>query len=279
MVQSYFIRIFAFVPDAVDSCADSDDRDAVVMENCYDLISDKRCCPGVLRCRGLVAVFLLLAISAAVNAGNTVRFYDYCTKLPSDKLVSMGDSYLYDRNMHDSALVCYKIVTARCDDDADRKTGRLRVDAYTGEWYIYFFHFFNYSKSLECLFAAESLAVKSGLARPDIYMDLGVTYHTIAEECNDTALYRQALSFYGKAVESSLKTDLSILNITMTNLITTAHVLDSMDTVRRWWARYNAMDMGESENLAEYNRLLYASVELQNAGAVWRCRRRTDAAD
>lgn len=274
MVLSYIIYTFACCelivslhhPRARRSlCADSDCQNAAIMKNCYNLISAKNCRPGthaVLRC---VAFFLFLAAGVAVSAGDTVRFYDWCARLPSDRLVSMGDGYSR-QDMHDSALVCYKIVTARCGDDADRKSGQACVDAYAGEWRIHFFHFFNYSRSLECLFAAESLAGKLGLARPDIYMDLGVTYHTIAEECNDTALYRQALAFYSKAVDASFNKDLSILNITMTNLIITAHVLDSMEVVRKLWDRYSGMGMGKHEDLAQYNRLLYASVELQDAG-------------
>lgn len=249
----------------VNLCADFYCRNAAIMKNCHSLIPANDYRPGphpVLRC---AAVFLFLAACVAVSAGDAVRFYDWCARFPSGRLVLMGNDYSH-KDMHDSALVCYKIVTARCGDDADIEVGQDCVDAYTGKWRIYFFHFFNYSKSLECLFAAESVAGKLGLARHVIYMELGVTYHTIAEECNDTAFYRQALAFYSKAVEASFDKDPSVLNITMTNLITTAHVLDSMEVVRKWWDRYNAMSMGRYEDLARYNRLLYASLELEDAG-------------
>lgn len=201
---------------------------------------------------------MLVVVAMTLCATASKNLYNICRNLPGDSVVSMGNTYMYDRRMYDSALVCFTVVTNRCGSDGKLCSGSACVDAYIGEWYIYFFQYYDYAKSLESLFAAEEVAEKSGLVRPDIYMDLGCTYQTIAEECNDTSLYEKALEFYCKAVDQSFDNDPAILNISVTNLITTAHVLDRMDVVSKWWDKYCRKDMGKYNRLADYNKQTYA---------------------
>lgn len=215
-------------------------------------------------------ILTLIALTASLcsSAAGKTRFFNHCVDLPSETLMDMGHHYVHEVEMPDSALVCYTVVTGRYAKNITDRDKQTCIDAYIGEWYIYFFIFFNYSKALECLYLAENVCQEAGLTRPDIYMDLGCTYQTIAEESRDNKLYRQALDHYKRAVREAFDTgDTETLNITFTNIITTAYALDDLVGITVEWNRYKDMDMPESQQLlAGYNRLLYLGLDYTATG-------------
>lgn len=214
-----------------------------------------------------IITIIALTISLISNAAGKTKFFNYCVELPSEKLMDMGYKYVHDTEKPDSALVCYTVVTGRYGKDAPDNDKQMCINAYIGEWYIYFFVFFNYSKAIECLYLAENVCEETHSTRPDIYMDFGCTYQTIAEESQDTKLYRLALQHYKRAVKEAFSTgDLETLNITFTNIITTAYTLGSLDEIASEWNKYKDMDMPEYRLLAEYNRLLYRGLEHTSKG-------------
>lgn len=202
----------------------------------------------------LVVAMLCPALWAYPKRG----FYDSYTHLPQKKLVTLGDDFLHRKGMFDSALVCYTIAADRYDKGGDKEQKALCVDACVGKWFIYFFKFFNYPKSIECLLTAKDIAEEAGIDRPDIYLNLGCTYQTIAEEGNDTAFCRKAADCFRQAVDMSFATgDLATLNMAMTNMLTMADRLGNMSAVEGVWQRYKRTDMKQFAKVSRFNVLLF----------------------
>ncbi len=175
---------------------------------------------------------LLLMLLTTVAAWGQSRHYEQLSALPSKRLLEMGSNYIDHRSMPDSALLCFSIVAARGDRGQSEVDRLLGIDALVGRWYVYFFHYFDYSKAFENLSRAQELAQKEGKNQGRILLDFGCMYQTIGEQSGENKPLQQALEYYRKSFDTAMEIDdwdTSIMAVN--NMITVAAQLHRLPEI------------------------------------------------
>ncbi len=209
--------------------------------------------------KGILLAFCLSIMFVCLNlqAARQPSFYHRWQELPSHKLVEMGVHYAEVAVHPDSALACFTIVGNRYNERLDNAEKRLCAQAYIGKWYVYFFCFFDYSKSYESLAKAEEIAKQFRDIMPRIYLNFGCMYQTLAEQGKDTRLDTLALNYYRKSFEISDADGDNVADMAFANLVTVSHNLNSMGSITGEWERYKEMARRRNNPTREYNSLLY----------------------
>lgn len=233
------------------------------------------------RLTAILTVTLIL-VTYACNIAGQPKFYSRYMKLPSDKLLQMGNKYISENNKADSALVCFSIVANRASDNMSNKDKQQIMDGYIGRWYIYFFKYFNYEKSYESLLKAKHIAeeINTGVAHIDL--NFGCMYQTIAEQCNDKPLKEEALAYYKKAFYESLKeNDTNSLNMAFSNMVFLSYDLNMLNSVQDLLRHYTAKKQNQDDFIKLYNINMYkglkclSSKEYENALAIFEAQKQS----
>ena len=107
-------------------------------------------------------LFITICSVLAVVAAELPTYFSKWEKLPSKQLMDMGSRFAEFENKADSALVCFTIVAGRYRDNLPPEERHHTIIAQVGKWYVYFFRYFDYSKSYESLQRAYELAKMNG---------------------------------------------------------------------------------------------------------------------
>ncbi len=186
-----------------------------------------------MKMRLRTSLLLLVLITLSAQAAHTPKDYIRWQNYPSAKLMQMGSNYADMRNMPDSALVCFSIVSSRYQKNLAESEREYVIEAFNGKWFIYFFTFFDYPKSYECLMRAEELCNEFGQNKCRVYLNFGCMYQTLAEQSNDDKLNRHALNYYRLSVAEAKKNGNSkAANNCLENMITVASSLNMLDSIR-----------------------------------------------
>lgn len=202
-------------------------------------------------------ILLLLVIAIAANARPS--YYDRMAKLPSDKLLSMGNKYLDLNQAPDSALVCYTIVANRYKADMNDDERQLCARAYIGKWYAYFFCYFDYSKSYESLTKAKELAEGFDDIMSRVWLNFGAMYQTMAEQGKDKNTLKRALESYKQSFDLSIgnRQGLSNADMSFANIISVGYDLGDMRLAESLYTTYSKLCKEHPSNNRQYNILLY----------------------
>ena len=77
----------------------------------------------------------------------------------SRQLIDLGNQYFFaEKQQPDSALVCFSLVENRLGKASGREEREELCEAYMGLWMVYFFSYFDYSKSMDYLGKSHKLA-------------------------------------------------------------------------------------------------------------------------
>lgn len=212
----------------------------------------------------LSTIFLMLTYTC--NISGHPNFYSRYIKMPSDKLLQIGNGYISKNNKADSALVCFSIVANRYSDNMDRHDKEMAMNGYLGRWYVYFFKFFNYEKSFESLLRAKHIAedINSGLAHIDL--NFGCMFQTLAEQCKDKPLKEKALDYYKKAFNESLKeNDYNSLNMAFSNIVFLSFDLNKLHTIRNILKHYTEKEQSGNDFIRSYNINMYKGLDCLNS--------------
>ena len=215
----------------------------------------------------------LLALFMFVRAQErSLSYFEPLMQLSDDSLMAIGNHYNYNESKPDSALVCYTIVANRYDSNASIAAKQKTVRACLGKWYVYFFYYFDHSKSFESISRAEEICHELGndgqLLMPRIYLNYGCMYETLAEQSREDSLNTKAIHYFREAFRTAASTgDYSVLSMAFGNMIFVAHSLGSIDEIAEEHRQYvEIRDSVFKERTYDYSDDLFEGLTLIHRG-------------
>lgn len=195
-------------------------------------------------------------------------------KLPTQVLVEKANDYIYEYDRPDSALVLFSIASNRYSDNASNAEKLLYAKAFMGKWYLYFFYFFDNSKSYESINQAKDILEEIGAdgepQLPRVYLNLGCMFETLAEQSRDDSLNIRAMEYLHKSFELSCRQkDISVLSMAFSNMVYVAHVMNALDDISRDYETYCNVTHNSNNIAIEYNKAMYAGLKLVHQG-LWK---------
>lgn len=201
-------------------------------------------------------VLASMAFAAIASYAGQPEYYRKWLNVPSRQLINTGSKYAELRNMPDSALVCFTIVTSRDKRSMDKEERHLTTLAYMGRWYVYFFNYFDYSQAYENLSHAYEIAQETGKGIGRVLLNFGCMYQTISEQSGDLKPDSLALDYYKRSYwQARQDRDTASLTMAMSNMITVAHTLGHIESIDKEFNDYKSMP-GKTGR-SSYNLLLY----------------------
>lgn len=176
--------------------------------------------------------------------------------MPSDTLIKLGGEYAEIDNKPDSALMCFNIVIGRHKSNMNDEERHLLMSAYTGRWFVYFFHYFDYSQAYDNLSHAQELAeeIHKGIGR--VLLNFGCMYQTISEQSGDLKPDSLALDYYKRSYwQSHEENDTTTWRMAISNMLTVAYSLKSLGQIEKELTDYKAIGNKKGNDL--YNLMLY----------------------
>lgn len=148
----------------------------------------------------IIACLSITGISECHAKADYRHSMEFMREVPSDVLLKRGREYSHFRNMPDSAVICYTIVTQREEIDPINI-----IKAYQGLWYTYFFHYNNYVIANQAMQRALELSEDVNSPRGELCLNLGMMYHGIASESRDSLLCDEASKYLRLAFDESAR--------------------------------------------------------------------------
>lgn len=195
--------------------------------------------PGELQCspsknRQFINIILFLLIYAMTicnveakvdnKVDNSVRWMS----MPTNKLMKIGEKYLHDSLMTDSALAVFSIITSRYSPKMTLQEKKEIVAAFTGLWETYMFGYFDYTEASRVLLRSFDICEEAGLPGSLNYFNMGFMHQNMAEiSGNSELLFKDAVENYKQAFLAADKEgDSKLLVAICVNLVDIAHTLN-----------------------------------------------------
>ena len=206
---------------------------------------------------------LVLALSMTMLAAQQDDMVRKWITLSSQQLIDTAWHHTHGHNVTDTTLICLSMVVSRYDSDLPKQETEQCIQASMYLWSIYFYLYFDYSKSMEYLIKAQTMAQAASLHIPKIDNAFGALYQTLAEQCHDRSLHVRALHYYTQAFQEALRQQLDEeTDNSFGNAIYVAAAIDSMEAVNSQWDSYQRLPVSEKNVLRDYNRLMYNGLRL-----------------
>jgi AraC-like DNA-binding protein len=163
-----------------------------------------------------VLIFILIFISITTHVMAKNRYdqaYESFKSLSNSKLIDIGDRY-YDKEVMDSALICYTIVSRRYDTHMPHEDKKLSAYAYMRLGNIHYI-MYNYVQAQDMYLQSLEVCKECDLDSiiPRVYNNLGNIYSSF----ND---FKKAENYYKQAYKNSQTiADSSLSKIILNNLI------------------------------------------------------------
>ena len=205
-----------------------------------------------------ILLFAVIFFSHSVPAmGEDVPVsYSKWLNLPSDSLIKKGSIYGEIENKPDSALMCFNIIIGRYKSKMDDGEKHLLMSAYIGRWFVYFFHYFDYSQAYDNLAHAQELAEDIGKGIGRVFLNFGCMYQTISEQSGDLKPDSLALDYYKRSYwQSRDEKDTITWRMAISNMITVAYSLKSLGQIEKELNDYKIQPNHKGNDL--YNLMLY----------------------
>jgi AraC-like DNA-binding protein len=182
-------------------------------------------------------------------------FLEYTT----ENLYKTGFKYETEKNMPDSALMCYTIVANRYNKKMSIADKKYCARAYMGVWFItFFYYYYDYAKAYESLLKASDICRENHIEIPMLYVDLGCVYQTVFDQNNDYASAIKAISFFKKGFYKSVKNhETYSADLAFTNIVTVASAIHRINDIKDVWNVYDKLTVKSNDVNQKYNRLMY----------------------
>lgn len=202
---------------------------------------------------------LLVSCLSAVSLRAQPAYYAKWAKFSTPELIDYGANFAELESKPDSALVCFTIAAGRYQENASKEEKHYAAVAYSGRWYVYFFHYFDYANAYENLQRSFEIAKENGDPLQRIFLNFGCMFQTISEQSGELRPCQQAADYYRQSFEAALAAHDSVtLDMAMINLCTVSHTLGEMGKIRSYYQRY--LKEGKGRDLHSpyrYTLLLY----------------------
>ena len=167
--------------------------------------------------------------------------YESFKSLSNSKLIDIGDRY-YDKEVMDSALICYTIVSRRYDTHMPHEDKKLSAYAYMGLGNIHYI-MYNYVQAQDMYLQSLEVCKECDLDSiiPRVYNNLGNIYSSF----ND---FKKAENYYKQAYKNSQTiADSSLSKIILNNLIGVYCNLNDNKTLK-YYLNLSAQTLKDSNN-------------------------------
>ena len=163
--------------------------------------------------RTIFTLFIGLLIAVSTNGQSSDKYneiYELLKFLPSQKLITDGDEY-YEKQVLDSALICYTLVSSRYTKEMPAPHKRLCAHAYHYSGNIHYV-MYNYVQAQTMYFKALEICQESGdsLQLPRIYNNLGKVYAVFGD-------FKKGRDYYTKAYDGARSSSDKELKIKILN--------------------------------------------------------------
>lgn len=219
--------------------------------------------PFNMRSIKLLLLTVALFAASAIHAARTDApdFYTRWMDVPSRKLIDMAMDYVLKKNKPDSALVCLSIVGNRYKPSLSYADKEVIIGSFNGKWYVYFFCYFDYTKSYESLKRALELCDECHHSKSRVYLNFGCMYQTMSEQSHDRKLDEKAFSYYRKAFYEARKINNNdILFDSFGNMVSVAYSLSWMDKLQKEWQYVSRILKKDKHSSHVYMGLMYRSM-------------------
>lgn len=202
--------------------------------------------------RKLVFIFALVAGWLCSMAA--VPSYEDMSRMGIKELVDLGTAFLVKQNKPEQALMAFNLAAGKYRGGLTAEQKKECMRACYGQWLIYFNHFCNYQKAFESIMRARDIGDDIHQEQPQVYLMAGNIFQTISEQNNDNRLMRRAYTYYNKACEIALaQKDEASVDISFSNLLTTAHALGAIRDISALWRQYRSLSGAQHNARRTYN--------------------------
>ena len=199
---------------------------------------------------------LFTCISIFANA--QPQYYHKWMNETSENLLNMGDEYINVKHCPDSALVCFSIVTNRYNKDLSNDEKILCCQAYLSNWFVYFFHYYDYQQAYYNLLKGADIRDELEIDYPQVDLNLGCFYNSLYDQCGEKSLEDKAIYHLKKAFDVAYKNDdKHVCDIAFSNLLGLFTESDKIKNISDEWKKYRAMPSDKEDFLHQYNSVLY----------------------
>lgn len=178
----------------------------------------------------------------------------------SRQLIDLGNQYFFaEKQQPDSALVCFSLVENRLGKASGREEREELCEAYMGLWMVYFFSYFDYSKSMDYLGKSNKLAEGLPELLPRVLLNYGNMYQTMGSQWADDNLNRKAADCFYKAFHAAVRVKLyDVADLAFANVIAVEWSLAQFAVVEKMYPKYLEYSAGRKETVdSRYTKLLY----------------------
>lgn len=178
----------------------------------------------------------------------------------SRQLIDLGNQYFFaEKQQPDSALVCFSLVENRLGKASGREEREELCEAYMGLWMVYFFSYFDYSKSMDYLGKSNKLAEGLPELLPRVLLNYGNMYQTMGSQWADDNLNRKAADCFYKAFHAAVRVKLyDVADLAFANVIAVEWSLGQFAVVEKMYPKYLEYSAGRKETVdSRYTKLLY----------------------
>ena len=172
----------------------------------------------------LITTILLQAIYCLeISASHHPQYFKIWIDYSSERLAEMGQDFI-NKDMCDSALVCYSIVAGRYNKSLSVDEQKLCRNAYFNRWQIYFNKLYDYSKAYENLTKAEEISENIDDIDPEVELGFAYFHETLEDNIQDGVNRVKNIQYSRKAFYAALKQQNSdLLDRAFVNYITAAY--------------------------------------------------------
>jgi AraC-like DNA-binding protein len=197
--------------------------------------------------------------------GHSDFYYKWVSK-STPELIERANTFLYKRNMIDSALVCYSVIANRYEENmpTDKKLIASVVNAKFNIGYLYCAYYYDFSKAYDYLQQSLSLSKQYNMKdyQPYIYLNMGYIMDLQNQFVSGNKLNMKFLKCIKKAFATSVEIkDLALAQILFTNLISTSIDFDRLNAVNSEIKRMESIHLSDSLKMKRYTMALCNGIE------------------
>ncbi|MBR5170622.1 MAG: AraC family transcriptional regulator [Muribaculaceae bacterium] len=220
----------------------------------------------------LLALVMLLSASVAHGAEEhfDIDYYNRLSSRSTPDLMALGQQFLQEKMMVDSALVCYTIVSNReHDKKMNREMLHLVARAKNNLGYIYGAHYYDYPKSYENLNRAIQLSEEYGF--DDIasyaYMNLASTMNgrndLFGDDSFSTEVFENTKLAFNKAVQAK---EWNVAVTCLFNALAMMNENDDIHSIKSELDRFERLQSIDGVEMWQCTRMFCEGVQAYHAG-------------
>ena len=209
-----------------------------------------------------ITVFIVLLLSTLAVMAEDVTFMTnrrQWERLPTATLLQLGDNFLNNKNLPDSAMLCYTIAANRYNENLDENELKQCVLGYYSLALLYGNHYNNYYEGWKYILKTQQLANKHSLKsiQPLVLMQLGVLSRQEYIWKNDIQYYKKSLAYYKSAFKQSIDNEYwRYLQGIIYNLIALTFGQDDLASSINELRQYNQMSIPDTVLMRPYTKEL-----------------------